>query len=218
MTKEEIMRTAREVDSKDMCLDEIVEELKKYTRAKENVYMTFNDHKLYSLIDNRNSCYVKCTGKTYRAIHRENNREDPDRKPLPRRQLANWIKRGEAILYPQVKDDWKKYVEKHANEGIYKGKEIEASLQVMESLAKDGDVDKALDVFENVRRELGNGAFCLAVPWLVANYADNGTEFCRRACVEMQILITEDARQHFKCLDRKFEKYREELGIDENEN
>ena len=64
MTQEEIKQTAVKCTKPFQYLDTAVRELKKAKQNGENIYIEFSGEKLYSLIDDENSCYVKVTGKS----------------------------------------------------------------------------------------------------------------------------------------------------------
>ena len=65
MTNEEIMKTATECNEWFNNLDDVIRIFEKCKNENKNVYVKFSGQKLYSLIDNRDSCYKKVTGKTY---------------------------------------------------------------------------------------------------------------------------------------------------------
>lgn len=68
MSNEQIMNEAKKLDCKVSDLKEAYEILKEHKYKDENVYIEFNKHKLYSLLDDLDSCYVKVTGYTKKVF------------------------------------------------------------------------------------------------------------------------------------------------------
>lgn len=69
-TKNDIMKTATELKGEWNDLDEVIVALENAAKQKNNIFIDFHGEKLYSLIDNKNSCYEKVTGLDYESYCR----------------------------------------------------------------------------------------------------------------------------------------------------
>ena len=75
MTNEEIIKTAQPLEHYHSDLNEIIRRLDQEKQKGENVYVVFQGKKLYSLIDNEESCYLKATGETKVEFERKQREE-----------------------------------------------------------------------------------------------------------------------------------------------
>ncbi len=208
MNEEEIKKTAREDDTFYLMLDEVVEALEKYARKNENVCIEFNEEKFYSLIDDRDSCYLRLTGKNYsdylsamEEIKKSTNRPADERVP-------EWIKRGQAVVYPQQKKLWKQFVESNAGDD-FNGNDIEYTLKIMESLAKDGDMEKAFELYqEAVKAE----SFCGFVARKnVRIFSDKGPEFYRFISKKENFDLSKADEEMLKRIEKRYQSFKQEL-------
>ena len=213
MDNEEIMKNAREDEHYYNTLDQAVVALENYKKKGENVFINFNNHKLYSLIDDIDSCYEQVTGydyETYQTNRREfltRQREESIREELEALdKIPGWEKRGHAIIYPQQQKDWDECVRVRAGD-LYHGTDLENALRVMESLSKYGDMEKAYKIYD---APWHSGASSAMVKGIVLSFSENGTKFYRYACKKEGIEITPEDEQRLKEIDDKFAKYRAE--------
>lgn len=148
--EEKIMRTAVKVDTSSFLdLNAVVSFLEKQLLEGKNVYCEFNRKKLYSILDDRDSCYLKVTGKTYEEYEKaqrewlENYNKEQERKAKEAEEkVPYWIERGNAIISEDLQGEWAKCVKIRSTD-LYHGMELDASLEVMELLAQGGSFEKA---------------------------------------------------------------------------
>ena len=210
MEEDEIMRTAELDETLYDNLDRAIEALDRYWFTGDNVCIEFNGQKLYSLLDDRDSCYKKVTGLNYDDFMRE--RKDLGKKSRQKEieaQLAalekvpEWKQRGYAIIYPQQRKAWDNCIKSRIT-GIYHGLEIEPALKIMESLAKDSDLKKAFEVYTSSGSS-GGGAS--SIRDIVLNFSEMGTLFYRYSCLKENIEIDKERENLLKDVDDKFQSY-----------
>ena len=214
MNEEEIKRTASEDDRFYFTLDQAVDALEDYKKKGMNVYILFRDQKLYSMLDDRDSCYIKVVGEKYETYtrHLEEERRKIKIESLKEEiealeKIPDWIARGNAIIYPQQEKDWNKYVRARASD-LYHGKDLENALQIMESLAKDGDMEKAYKIFEDAGH---SGLSESVVLNGVAKFSNKGTLFYKHALAKQGRILDDKDEKYLKELDDKFAQYEKEL-------
>ncbi len=213
MNEEEIKNKAVLDDEFYNTLDEAVFALQYYKRRGMNVYIPFRDQKLYSLLDDRDSCYIKVTGENYETYTKHFEEEQRKRK-IERLQeeiealekVPEYIARGEAIIYPQQKKDWEKCVYAKVSD-LYVGKDLENALEIMESLAKDGDMEKAYKIYKDANH---SGLSESSVRNIVVSFSEHGTRFYRYDAMKSGMTLTEEDEKALNKIDEKFQSYQTE--------
>ncbi len=220
MDEEEIKRTARKDFYTYFNIDDVVVALSDYRANGENVAITFNGETFYSLLDDEDSCYMRFTGETKEEIKKyqeevegiwseyEIKRELESLKKIP-----GWIERGDAIMYPQQKNEWEKVV-REGSRDTYHGSYFDNALDIMESLAKEGDLKKAYELYENPGH---TGAAGSKVVNLIMNFSEMGTLFYRYACLKQGVELGKEDKAMLRKIDEKFDAYQAELGGVDNE-
>lgn len=182
---ENIKRTAIYFDTKFDSLEDAIAFLDKYRKAKRNIYIYFLYNRLYSLLDDKDSCYKKTIGISNQDINQKvDNFEkkyaeiEAKRKENADKNYKDWINKGLKFIYPQKKTDWENCV-RNSIDSIYHGKEVEISLKVMESLEEPENnfalAKRHLFSIENNRPISSYGK----VVDIVLNYSKYGVEFIR---------------------------------------
>ena len=69
-TSKEIINTATQLEGVWEDLDQIIESLDTEAKNNNNIFIDFHGTKLYSLLDDKNSCYQKVTGLDYESYCR----------------------------------------------------------------------------------------------------------------------------------------------------
>lgn len=185
MDKEKIMSEAMEYTKWVYDLDGAVKVLAQKKMNNENIYINFNGTKLYSLLDDENSCYQKVTG-TSKEIFEERRRKELEewRKEEDRKRneaiskIPEWIKRGEEFIYPQMLQEWERCVVKRARD-LYHGWDLEGALEVMLTLdQKEGR--NGIEIAKKLLNEQNHSETSYAiVVSIILNFSKRGTEFYR---------------------------------------
>ena len=213
MNEEEIKKTAVEAEGAYNTLDEAVSALEAYKRMGDNVYINFSDKKLYSLLDDRDSCYTKVTGEDYETYtgHLEEEERNFRIERLQDelealKKIPDWQRRGYALIYPQQKKEWDKCVKARASD-LYFGSDLENALEIMESLAKDGDMEKAYQIYQDANH---SGMSASVVISIVASFSDKGTQFYRYAYAKEGVKLDIEDEKYLRKIDAKFISYQAE--------
>ena len=69
-TSKEIINTATQLEGVWEDLDQVIESLDTEAKNNNNIFIDFHGTKLYSLLDDKNSCYQKVTGLDYESYCR----------------------------------------------------------------------------------------------------------------------------------------------------
>lgn len=108
MNEELIKATATEYQGWTSTLKEAVRVLLKAKIFGENIYIDFNGHRLYSLLDDENSCFMKVLGKSKQQREEDRikwlenyEKEQEENKKQAERKIPAWIERGNKLIYPQ---------------------------------------------------------------------------------------------------------------------
>ena len=220
MNKKEIMKNAREDERFYLDLDEVVAALETYKKNDINVFIQYNDKNLYSLLDDRDSCYMKVTGKTYEQYnedreaflkHMEEQRIKQQINALER--IPEWTLRGYSIIYPQQRKQWDKCIKKRI-EGPYVGDDLENALEIMEMLAKEGDLEKAYKIFDDANNSGGSAASVLDA---VITFSEQGTQFYGYLNKKMGYDIRPEQEERLNNIDEKFKSFHEKINDVEDE-
>ncbi len=214
MDNEQIIKTAVEYKSYFGTLDRAIEVLEKAKEENENIYLDFNGQKLYSLIDDTDSCYLKVTGKTkdeyMKALEewRKQQEEEQIKEELEALdKMPDRIKRGNELIYPQRREDWEKYV-RSSTKSFYHGLELDSVLNVMESLSKDKNLEQALSVLNSEDKKGVPNFITLNI---IAKYSKQGVDFCKYACEKKNIGISKEDLDYLAKLKEENKQFESEL-------
>lgn len=161
-------------------LDQVIAKLAIFLEEGVNVYVDFNGHKLYSLLDNADSCYKKVTGKTKeefeeaeRKWREEYRRKEAEESAKAEAAIPSYIEAGKGIVYPQKLDEWEKCVRGRVSD-LYHGADLANAIEAMKELEKTGDFAKAKKVIDNANH---SGASYGMVMRIIVNFSKKGPDF-----------------------------------------
>ena len=220
MTKEEILKTAKESNEFFWDLDEIVTAFEKYRDQNKNIYINFNGQKLYSLIDDRDSCYKKVTGKSYtdfkesqKKRHEEYLLKEKKAKEEAIAKMPERFERGLNLIYPQRKDEWKLCVEARTND-LYHGSDLDNAIDVMESIEKGATFDQAYKIIEDAGHSGMSFGMTLSI---ISTFSKKGVEFYRFVKTEKEkTTISEKNEISLQTISQENEQFQKELDIENN--
>ena len=161
-------------------IDSAMKELSKYKANGVLAFIEFNGQKLYSDTDDLDSAYTKITGKTkaeFDSIQKaESDRyEEEERKhkeAIPE-LTKEWIDKGSKILSKQYHEKWAKCVPIRLGD-LYKGMELEATLDIVKELNAGCEIGVAKEIIENQGH---SGMSFGLVRSMVVAFCERGKEF-----------------------------------------
>ena len=112
-------------------------------------------------------------------------------------KVPQWIERGNKLIYPERQAEWANCVNKRAR-GIYRGYEVEATLEIMEKLEEDSDMKVAKRALLNQGHR--RSSFGL-VSRMIFEFSKKGPEF-----YEMITPVTEIDKETQEVIDQKKNK------------
>ncbi len=230
MTTGEVMEQAvdktNEFEGKN--LEFVVEYLAEAKAKGENIFYRFKGEKLYSLFDNRDTCYKKVTGYSYQKFleKKEREREMEEREERARiarararrsliEKIPVRIENGMKYIYPQMKTEWEEKVRK-ATHGTYFGFDIDATIEIMEILANNNDANK----YENAMQNLDNLKFGMPY-WLVLknvlDFSKDGVNFFKYAKEKKNEVLSEYEKNYILEIESQNAEFEAELNALEKE-
>ena len=87
------------------------------------------------------------------------------------------------------------------------GKDLENALEIMESLAKDGDMEKAYKIYKDANH---SGLSESSVRNIVVSFSEHGTRFYRYDAMKSGMTLTEEDEEALNKIDEKFQSYQTE--------
>jgi len=141
---------------------------------------SFNEHMLYSDIDDVESAYKKITGKTKTEfdeieLKRQEKREQEEeehKKSIPE-LIIKWIKNGKSILDEKYHEEWIECVPIRLRD-LYHGMELEACLEIVKQL----NTGCSLDVAEKTLRDQHHSGMSHAIVCsMIKSFCVRGAEF-----------------------------------------
>ena len=158
-------------------IESAIRELKKH---KDLVCGSFNGNILYSDVDDLNSAFIKVTGKTKAEFKEIENKRHIEYKQEKRKHeeaipelTKDWIKKGNAILDQKYHKLWAELVPIRLKD-LYRGYELEASLEVIEQLNNNCEFKKVKTIIE----EQGHSGMSFSlVCSMIKVLCDKGSEF-----------------------------------------
>lgn len=170
-------------------LDEVIKFLDEANKNGKNIYVVFNDKNLYSMLDDKDSCYKKVTGYTkgeYDAIH----------------QKVDALKeRSKNLVFFEKSADWFGYIIDSVEDPFRKGKDVELAIRVME-LLDAGDSARAHQIMAQADREY---AFALTA---ILQFAKDGPEFYKEEIEGLGLKLTEEERALIKSTEARNNRYK----------
>ena len=217
MNAKEIMDTA--IEAKDFAynLEDVGELLKKYREQGENVYVEFNGHKLYALLNDEDSCYRKVLGmskkdfkKEQARLHKEMEEKRIAEEKKAEEKIPEWIERGKKFIYPQQEEMWKYCVDVRAHD-LYHGNDLENALDIMECLDNGGTIEEANKILDDENHSGTSYGITLSI---VLSFSKRGPEFYRAVRGEN---ISERQMKELEKIEKENADYERELTEAENE-
>ena len=217
MNAKEIMDTA--IEAKDFAynLEDVGELLKKYREQGENVYVEFNGHKLYALLDDEDSCYQKVVGmskkdfkKEQARLHKEMEEKRIAEEKKAEEKIPEWIERGKKFIYPQQEEMWKYCVDVRAHD-LYHGNDLENALDIMECLDNGGTIEEANKILDDENHSGTSYGITLSI---VLSFSKRGPEFYRAV---RGADISEKQMKELEKIEKENADYERELTEAENE-
>ena len=211
-TKEQIIAEARKYEKWVYDLDGAVRVLKDAKNIGWNIYIDFNGHKLYSLLDDEDSCYHKVLGiskaeseERERKWHEEYEAREKKEKAEAEAKIPSWLERGEKIIYPQRKAEWKRCVEIRAGD-LYHGYELENALQAMELLEAGGSFEEAKKIIDDAGHSGCSYGIAMSI---ILTFSKHGPKFFRFMEADY---MSEDREKAVKKVEEQNAEYEKALS------
>lgn len=165
-------------------IEKAMQDLSRFKERRELVYGMFNEHKLYSDVDDLDSAYKKITGKTKAEFdkaekkwHEEYEAEEKRHKEAIPELTKEWIEKGKAILAEKYHENWEKCVPIRLRD-LYKGMELGACLDIVKELNSGCQLETAKEIIEGQGHSgMSFGLVCS----MVKSFCDRGAEFANYA-------------------------------------
>ena len=162
--------------------DDVLNYMDMYRKNDEYVYIEYEGHKLYAMLEDKNSICEKVLGVSYKDykkaiknLYKEWDNEKIKAELKRLEELPSLIERGNKII-PQYKQKrWAKTV-KRSIKDLYSGADAVAALEMMESLNAGKSFDEVIDILNKGDHSGGSAmqAFCM-----VAEFSDKGPDLLR---------------------------------------
>ncbi len=190
----------------------------------ENVMLNFNGHKLYSLLDDRDSCFKEVTGYNYDEYMKvqERNRLEYEQRRIKEQlealdKIPGRIEKGLQYIYPQKEIEWRKTVMNSTSKGLYMGIDIDSTIDIMEILKNDKDGNS----FEEANKLLDSQDHSGTSYWVVlseiAMFSKVGPAFYKHILEKDGREISEKLLNQLKQIETKNAAYEAELEAPEKE-
>ena len=203
MNSKKIMENAVKVESYSVHdLDDAVKLLGDYKAQKKNVYYEFNGHKLYSMLDDVDSCYQKVVGMSKKDFEARQARLY---KEMEEKRAAEEKKAEEKI--PEL---WKYCVDVRAHD-LYHGNDLENALDIMECLDNGGTIEEANKILDDENHSGTSYGITLSI---VLSFSKRGPEFYRAV---RGADISERQMKELEKIEKENADYERELTEAENE-
>lgn len=115
--------------------------------------------------------------------------------------IPEWKKRGEALIYPERKENWHKCVEGRARD-LYKGMDLVNAMEVMEALEQGETIEEATKIAEDAGH---SGASWGMMMRIVTTFSKQGPAFYRANNKE----ITPETEAYLQKLESENKYYKE---------
>lgn len=184
-----------------------------------NVYIEFNGQKLYSLLDDENSCYMKLYGKTKKEFEQEQQRlreewekEEKEENAKAQSKIPYWIEEGNKLIYPQMQQEWARCVAIRAGD-IYHGAELDNALEIMKVLDNIPG-EEGLTEAKKIFNDAGHSGFTYGITTsIIFTFSKRGPEFYRDIFLNNNIYDVDEKETEEKCKKKEEENamFEEEL-------
>lgn len=200
-------------------LDDAVEFLNDARAEGRNIYIEFNGQKLYSLLDDEDSCYMKVVGTTKKEFEQEQQRWLEEREKRKKEEKAQalvkipyWIEEGNKLIYPQMQQEWARCVAIRAGD-IYHGAELDNALEIMKVLDNIPGEEGLIEA-KKILNDFGHsGASYGITTSIIFTFSKRGPEFYRDIYSNNK-LYDEDEKE---IMEEKCKKKEEENAMFEEE-
>ena len=166
--------------------EDIVKNLEDNRRKGNNVYVIVSSGiKLYSLLDNESSCYMKVFNMTKEQISLLLLEEKLKKEKLKKERtekIPEFILQGMKYIYPHMKEKWENCVRKNVDL-LNNGDEIVIALKVMQILDSTQGIEGCFEAEEILtsNKDLSGSTLWL-VAIIVLDFSKRGPEFYRYFC------------------------------------
>lgn len=171
---------ARKTEFYGGTLEECVNALLKFQNRGESIVIDFKGHQLYSCDVTMDSAYLEVCGKTKAEYDKEREKlrkeylEERTREEAEvKAKIPAWIKKGEAFIYPERAEEWKKCVEIRASD-LYHGMDLDAAIEIMEKLESGATLDEAKELLDS---QYYSGSLYGIVTSIIFSFSKQGPEF-----------------------------------------
>lgn len=147
-------------------LESAVDELERLKEKNENAVIIFNGHRLYSMFDTPDTCFLKVCGMTMEEFYNAEKQENLD-------FLERYASRFEHLIYKERIKEWHDCAKARAN-GMYNGKDFISAVKVIEALEQGATIEEATKIAE---RENLPGRSKAMMMRIVARFSKRGPEF-----------------------------------------
>lgn len=161
----------------DCSLDLIVNMLTTARERGESMECTFWGKELSSETVTMDSAYKTVYGYTkeqYDRLERAQAEEWARQDREMRKDIPDWIVRGQALMYPEKYDSWAKWVDENTTIS-YRGEDIKLALQVMEALAQGVSTEEATKILKSHENFHRIEPYVLQI---LLYFSNVGPEFC----------------------------------------
>jgi len=161
-------------------IDSAVKKLQEFKSKGILVSGNFNGKQLFSDTVTVDGAYKEITGKSYEEYRAEERiRIDNYKKEMEEfnnnlpQMIQEWSKKGEEILDPEFLDEWKRIVPIRAKD-IYRGMELDASLEIIKSLNAGNSFEVVAEIIKSQSHSgRSHGLVCA----MVQVFSKRGTKF-----------------------------------------
>ena len=168
-------------------LDKAIEVLKEAQGKGENIYINFNNHKLYSADITTDSAYLEVTGKTKEGFEKDRaefmkkwDEKEAAEKAEAKQKVPQWVERGKEFIYPEKIADWEKCVTARAGD-LYHGAELDSALEVMKAIHNGASLDEAKEILDSHDH---SGASYGMTRSIICHFSEKGPEFWEHTAYE----------------------------------
>ncbi len=194
-------------------LDRITQLLEDLKNENKNVYINGYGTKLYSMLDNRDSCYKKVTGKTYEEFKNQNLENSTPNSIYENKlgiiknnqkymegAIESIYKKSLNLIYPQRKDEWEKKCEESFKSPTI-GKDFSMAVAIMEGIERNEPFEDLYGYHVEEKEYYFNKALNL-----IKNFAKKGVEFYKYAQAQKNKQIDEEELKRISQENEQFEK------------
>ena len=169
-----------------------------------NIYYEGFGTLLFSKFDSEESCYLKAYGKTKGFVIAERiEKEQREAQETARAnaKIPQLIERGLPLIYPQKEKKWREWVERSVK-GLYRGRDVEEALDVMEKLNKGVPYDKTNEII--VQSGHTGGSYS-CVMGAIVNFSKDGPAFFRHVSPKP---LPYDTQENLQKIERENDYYK----------